>query len=127
MSRGDAVYAKVHVDITDGEKVGQLDPLGIYTYVLGYWTTAVRYRCDTFHPARDMHFTCKRLASRLHLDSRTVTNHLHQMLDLGLLKQHEDGSITITGVRACHPKLAWKDYIPFSPYDPQTGPHMGHT
>jgi len=127
MSRGDAIYFKVDVDALDGERIGQLKPIEVYTYIFGYWRTAVKYRQYRFNVTKDQHFSCKKLAKSVQIDSRTIASHAEKLFALGLLIQHDDGSVTVEGVRASHPKLGWKEYEPTSRYGDKMVPHLGTT
>ena len=104
MSRGDPVYCKVDIDIVYGEKFSQLTKAEQHTYIFGPWMLAVKYKLGRL-PLHTYsgHTTAARVSSSV----RTVTRHLQRMHDLGLIILHENGDLTVCGVKRNHAKLRW--------------------
>jgi hypothetical protein len=127
VARGDALYAKIHVDILTGERVSQLTPNERDTYIFGYWLPAVKYRQSRMSEAKGGQFNCISTAKRLQKDSRNVVRHRQNLLKLGLLVAHPDNTITVTGVEACHPRIGWKPYDQTFPIRGNDFPHTGHS
>ena len=122
MARGDSIYAKVDVDILDGEKVSQLTPNERDTYLFGYWLPAVKYHQNRV----ENHLVCVRmLQKRLQKSKRTVQQHRQKLHLLGLITIHEDNSVTVHGVKERHSKLNWNEYKETAPYGEDDFPHTG--
>ena len=104
MSRGDPIYCKVDIDIVYGEKFSQLTKAEQHTYIFGPWMLAVKYKLGRL-PLHTYsgHTTAARVSSSV----RTVTRHLQRMHDLGLIILHENGDLTVCGVKRNHAKLRW--------------------
>jgi len=98
-------------------RIGELTGAERWAY-LAYWVTAVEQRSEVLRPQ----LTPKWMASRAHVDPRSVRSALQKCAQNGLLAIAADGAVTVVGVRDKHPQLGWKVNGEQGTFVPPTSP-----
>lgn len=106
MGRKNPQFAKVEIDWYTGEKTSQLSPAERDFYINGLWLQAVKYRRATL-PEHLVRVTF--LSRLMNISRNSCVKYLSKIDAIGLITKHEDGSVTVHGVKELHGKLKWKE------------------
>ena len=117
MARQDLTYARVDVDFPLHDKCLRL---GTATHKWAYmclWLMAVKHRRSYLHKHR-VESTWRTFSG---ISPKTSRKSLAKLHDVGLITLHEDGAVTVHGVRSKHNKLDWNDDSESDPYRSRMG------